>query len=332
MDEELTLATPEDANIETNAEETVSQEVENNVEEPETDEYDKVWDSEDDTTLEESIDEISNDNNVDEQETSTEPEINNSVDGVVITRPLKYKGKEIFVNSEDEALALMQKGLDYEQKMTRIKPFRTAIDIIDENGIEPADVKALADIKGGSKDALDYLAKKYNLKVEESNDKLNNLFDEEPTKQDEANYEPTVDESVNDPVKEYWEQVSNEKPDVAGKTLTVWNEIDPTFQQELWNKDVFPAFVGSVETGEFERVYPTAIKVKAINPALTWLQAYSSAMQELVNTDDTKEPTEVVERKSTKKRSAVNDRYDDYDSVWDSDTSIDELEQQLFKG
>jgi len=43
---------------------------------------------------------------------------------------------------------------------------------------------------------------------------------------------------------------------------------------EVYKPQMFEAFVDSVNTGEFDTVYPIAVKEKALNPALSWVQAY----------------------------------------------------------
>ena len=336
MEDKLTLATPqtEDANVNTEQESESTGSNEDTLaptpqvedgQEQEIDEYDKVWNDEDESEFE---------SNNEEPTDKIESEPDNEVEQEQVPEQkqsytLKHKGKEIEIDSIDELIALAQKGLDYEFKMTRIKPFRQAIDIIEKSGLEPSDVKALADIKNGNKEALDYLGSKYGINTGSEDEDIEDIFnDKEPEKN---TYEPEVQNNV-DPVKEYWEEYSKNKPDVAGKIVSYWEELDPTFQQELWKQDVFPAFVQSVESGEFDNVYPKAIKAKALNPAISWLQAYVSSAQDIIQPKQQKKPTGSVNRKETKKRSAVKSDYDDYDAVWNENTSLDELEQQLFKG
>lgn len=338
MEDKLTLATPqvEDANVntETEPEETGSEkdtlaptpQVEDGQEQEqnkEIDEYDKVWDDEDDSEFE--PEETTEDKEPTEELESEQEQESNEKQSYT----LKHKGKEIEIDSIEELITLAQKGLDYEFKMTRIKPFRQAIDIIEKSGLEPSDVKALADIKNGNKEALDYLGSKYGIDTGSKDEDIDNIFDEQEPVKD--TYEPVVQTNT-DPVKEYWEEYSKNKPDIAGKIVSYWDDLDPTFQQELWKQDVFPAFIQSIESGEFDKVYPRAIKAKALNPAISWLQAYVSSAQDIIQPKEQKEPTGSVNRKETKKRSVVKNDYDEYDAVWNENSSLDELEQQLFKG
>jgi hypothetical protein len=331
MDKELTLATPEvqDANVNsetteetlepaTPQEEEASNIEENaeNIEEP-ADEYDEIWNSDEEIEPEELV------QNEEPEEESIEEE--SKPEGILVTKPLKYKGKEIYPKDEDEIIALAQKGLDYEFKMNRIKPFRKAIDIIEKSGLEPDDIQALADAKSGKAEALKYLASRFNIELEPTDE-----FSFEEEQKQQPSYQPQVDNNV-DEVKEWFEEFSKQEPQIAGQVLNIWNELDDSFKAELYNPQVFPAFVGSVKTGEFDKVYPELIKYKALNPSVRWLDAYVAIANQLVQTENNKpkEPTGKVVRKQPKKRSVVNNK-DDYDSIWDDNTPIEELERKLF--
>ena len=328
MDKELTLATPEvqDANVNSeNTDETLepatpqTEDATNtteteNTEEP-VDEYDKVWNS--DEEPEKPVQQEQKEEPVKEEEPKPE--------GILVTKPLKYKGKEIQPKNEDEIVALAQKGLDYEFKMSRIKPFRKAIDIIEKSGLEPGEVQALADAKEGKKEALDYIANKFGIK-QEPEDEFG--FEDKPKEQ--PKYEPTVDNNTDD-IKDWFEDFSKQEPDTAGKVVSTWNDLDDSFKTELYNPQVFPAFVGSVKTGEFDKVYPDLIKYKALNPSVGWLNAYVAIANQMIKTNNQpKEPTGKVVREQPKQRSVVKD-YDDYDSIWDDNAPLEELEKKIFK-
>jgi hypothetical protein len=252
------------------------------------------------------------------QEETTEAEPQENAKGVLITKPLKYKGKEIFVNNEDEAIALMQKGLDYEVKMSKLKPLRGIAKIVEESGIEQEDIQALADAKQGKAEALEYLAKKFGLERAGANDDDLGIFDEEEPKAND--YKPVAPQE--DPIKEILVSVSERDPELYGRVVKTFDELDPTFQQEVYDPRIFPLFVGSVASGEWDKTYPIAVKIKAVNPALSWLQAYQAAAQEVVQLD--KQKKEPPKRKRSRKPAKRNVEYDD---LWDKD--LDELEKEL---
>jgi len=238
--------------------------------------------------------------------------------GVLITKPLKYKGKEIYIDNEEEAIALMQKGLDYEMKMSKIKPLRGIAKIVEESGLTQEEIQALADAKKGKAEALEYLAKNFGLERISGEEDID-IFDDEPRKN---NYKPEVIQD--DPIKEILVDVNNHDPELYGRVVKTFEELDPVFQQELYQPNVFPLFVGSVATGEWDKTYPEAVKIKAVNPALSWLQAYQAALQKVVQPKQTKsEPPKQVKSKKPKKRTTTNK----YEELWDKD--LDELAREI---
>jgi len=80
-------------------------------------------------------------------------------------------------------------------------------------------------------------------------------------------------------------------------------------------------------------VYPEVIKLKAINPAVSWLQAYQYVAQQLGSVQrQTQEPSEVVKPKPTKQVKKVKKSIkDSYDEIWDDKKSLEELEKEIFK-
>ena len=295
------------------------------------DEYNKAWD--DDGSIEDNISSFNNindtnslDNNQnynDSNEDYTLPNDKEKQDlGVIIDQPLKYKGREIPITSKDEAVNLMQKGLDYEFKMNRIKPFRQAIDIIEKNNLTPEDLDLITRIKAGDQDAIQKV-------LDISN---NDVYSEENNIKEQ--YNDTNDKNGtldgNTDIDKYWIQLVQSKPDVAGKAIKEFQEIDPTFRNEIISNKVLNLFVGSVESGEFDKVYPNAVKIKALNPSVNWLTAYAEAAKVgNVEIPTQKEPTRTQRVKQTNVRTVTSSK-DEYDKVWDDNSSLDEFEKYLF--
>jgi len=329
--EEPTAQSDENNNPQTEENNTKETQTDENPQTEEKDEYDEVWEKDldeidiselsneptDEKATEEPVEKKDEKADVGSEEESNEPQ------GLVITRPLKYRGKEIWVRTEDEAIELMQKGLDYSFKMNKIKPLRNIASIIEEAGITPEDVKALADAKNGKAEAIKYLANKFGIELEPEDDFFS---EEEPTG---ADYKPEVQEE--DPIREFYSDLTQRDPELAGKVSKIWDTLDDTFKVELYKPDVFPAFVGSVQTGEFEQVLPEAVKIKALNPALSWLQAYQYAVQNISPVQrQVSEPTETVKPKKTVKTKTKRKTIEEtYDEIWDN-KSLEELEKEIF--
>lgn len=336
MIEEVTTPLEEDVANGTEVEqvEEVVDQVEEVVEPVETnDEYDKAWDTIDtdnpseglfsDTTAYEDTP-----TSIDDQDTVEEVETKNvEQTGLTITNPiLKYKGREIPIDSEEEAINLMQKGFKLESEMGKIKPYKSYIATIEAGNITQEDMKAFGDALSGNAGAKDYLAEKLGLSAKEE---YQEDFFTEDKPEAKTEYKPEVKQQ--DQVAEFFSGYTEEHPENAGKVSEVYADIEDAFKQEVYQPNVFPMFVKSIESGEFDEVYPLAMKAKVGNPGLTWLQAYSMAGQRLkdgkkdVKTEVPSKSTSIPKNNGgTRKRSSG----DAYDRAFSMDTK--ELEDRLF--
>jgi len=338
MDDQ-TLSTPNnlDDNIveEQNAD---SNEDENQVESPVTEEtttdeseYDKAWKTLD---KDEIPDEIFGETTAPQEPSSEtnelEPVVEEQVkpqEGLVITNPiLRHNGRDIPVDSEEELLRLAQQGLDYNIKSGKLKKAKPFVSLVDQ-GLTVEMAKAVVDLINGNHGALDYIKQQAGIKEDTSNDGIFGY--DEPQKKEEE-YKPEV--KAEDPVMEFFNDVSSNYPELGAKVSTIYAEIDDGFKTEVYTPQTFSAFVQSISTGEFEKVYPLAIKARAINPALSWLEAYKYAGQKLAagSQPDQKEavqpPNGTSAPQSKKTDRSVNKL--DYDSAFNMDMS--ELEERLF--
>jgi hypothetical protein len=276
------------------------------------------------TTTEATIEEPQVDlNNVEAADVN---DIKDTLNAFMTDKPvLKFKGKDVPVDSPDELIALAQKGFLLETEMGKIKPQKKLLNIID--GI-PADVlQAVADLHGGNKAALNFLKSAYGItdtQPEES------FFSEEQPTETVTDYKPEVKQA--DPVMEIWNDYIQNDPNGSGKVNEVYSQIDDTFKAEIYKPEVFPQFISSVVSGEFDNVYPIAMKEKAINPTLTWLQAYSLAAGKVgVQAPEAKKPTKSVETPTAQKQSRKVSQTAAYDRVWEDDSYFQELEKEIFK-
>ena len=321
----------------TNQEEEVSNEeevqVESNDETTDTSDYEKAWDSIDtnnpspelfgETTVTEE-----ETPSVEDQHTEETPEtLDVSTDGLVIKNPvLKYKGREIPIDNEEEAINLMQKGFKLESEMSRIKPYKSYISIIENGKVTVEQLKALDDALNGNDQAKNYL--KTQLGIESTSEANTGFFDEVDDKPSVEEYKPDI--PVQDPVAEFFTSLTEENPEVAGKVSQVYTELDDEFKLEVYQPNVFPLFAKSVADGEFEKLYPIAMKERISNPALTWLQAYQLAGKKAKTGKETR--TVEVPSNATKISKSGTGRdvnhANDYDRAFEMST--EELEAKLF--
>jgi len=322
-----------DNSTEEQVEEVENQEVESiekSTEETNVDEYEKAWESIDTNNPSE---DLFSETNVDMESTEVTEDQSNEVEeitqvdqqGLLIKNPiLKYKGREIPVDNEEEAINLMQKGFKLESEMAKIKPFKSFLSILGNGNIKVEDLKAYDDAMSGNEQAKAYLTQKLGL---QSTEESNGFFGEvDDKKQNVDKYNPEV--PTQDPVAEYFANITEENPEVAGKVSSVYADLDDEFKQEIYNPQVFPMFASSVANGEFDKLYPIALKVRITNPGLTWLQAYQMAGKQQGTVKEKSEvpleATKIPKQGSSKRRTPK----DSYDRAFSMDTK--ELEAKLF--
>ena len=244
-----------------------------------------------------------------EIQTESEPnsvEQNSKNNLITLTRPLKYRGQEIYPKTEEELIELAQKGLDYSFKMNKIAPYREIVDVVIKHNLTAKDIEELINSKNTSENEVNF--------------DEDELFGNEPN-------EISIADSI---IK----QIAVKDKQLANKVKNVYNSLDETFKYELNDENIFKAFVGSINTGEFERVYNDVVKMKAQNPFMTWIEAYSNVVNG-VKPKNVKEPSGVLDdTKGKSKRNLPQNKTikEQYDEVWSKDLSINELEKMLIEG
>ncbi len=326
---EIDSTTPLDEDVVIDDQPEVEEQVEVTEELTDESDYDKAWES---TDTENPSEGLFGDTNVDTTETPTLDKPDEIVadevpnveqTGLMIKNPvLKYKGRDVPIDSEEEAINLMQKGFKLESEMSKIKPMKGMISILQDGNISVEDLTTFKDALGGNEGAKSALASRLGLqsKVEENN--FFNTPDDQPEKKE--TYKPEV--KTEDPVSGYFAELTENKPEVAGKVSQVYSDIDDAFKLEVYTSDVFPMFASSIESGEFDRVYPLAIKMKMNNAGLTWLQAYQMAGQGQKGNEKATVPPESA--KIPKGGSSQRTTGDSYDRAFNMDTK--DLEAKLF--
>ena len=286
-------------------------------------EYDEVWNKEN-VSLENIFEEDNNEtkqetlgsqtenkddkNESDVQTEHTEQENKDQNNNfITLTRPLKYRGKEIYPESEEELIELAQKGLDYSFKMNKISQYRELIDYVVANNISLYDIKERFENSNNAKDIFE--------------------DDDFISLEDNVSNEVSVSDKIIKSIKK-----SN--PVLANKVRTIYNSIDDTFKMELNDERLFNAFVGSIANGEFEKIYNDVVKYKAKNPFMTWIEAYGNVANGIKQKEPI-EPTDAIQETYGKKDRRINKNKtieEQYNEIWEKDLSINELEKMLIEG
>jgi len=304
-----------------------------------TKEYDDAWDNldlNDDSIFDRDVASTTEtqplepaESNVDDL--STTNDTNNNIGAFMVEKPvLKYKGKDIPIDNESELISLAQKGFSYETEMANMKPKKKALGIID--GIPLEVLQAVADIHNGKPEAISYIKSEYGIKDTTASNNDDNFWSDKPEQVEKVTDTYTPEVAVENPIETFWNDYSSNNQSAAAKVSDVYGGLEESFKAELYRPEVFPAFVQSVETGEFEKAYPIAIKEISLNPAMTWLQAYQVAVGKIgVPVQQQTEPpagatppanTGAADRNISESAKA--------DMVWNDDKYFQELESKLF--
>lgn len=186
------------------------------------------------------------------EEVSESVEIDYKAEYERITAPFKANGKEVQVNSIDDAIQLMQMGADYQRKTTEIKPLRKIGEMLKQNDLLDAEkLSYLIDLKNKNPVAIQKLLKESGIdpldidtstevnykptdyQVDEKVIELNDVLD---SLQHTEQFTRTVDILGNQ-----WDQQSKEYLSSNPQTIAILNEhvgngIYDTIAKEIANQ------------------------------------------------------------------------------------------------
>lgn len=177
-----------------------------------------------------------------------------------LTQPFKANGKEIKVNSVEDAVELMQMGANYSKKMAALKPHLKLIKMLDKHGLmDESKLSYLIDLNGKNPEAIAKLVKDSGLdpmemdenkaddykptsyKVDDREIELDNVLE---SIKDSSTYQRTISVVSND-----WDKVSKEVIANTPQILSVLNAhmesgIYDIIQGELENERTFGRLQG----------------------------------------------------------------------------------------
>jgi len=304
--------------------------------------YNDAWDNIDvnddasldnvfETNADEQVAEDESDGGIDPLDDVSTNDTNNSIGAFMVDKPvLKFKGKDVPIDSSEELIKLAQKGFLLETEMSNIKPKKKLLKIVD--GIPLEVLQAVADLNSGKKEAIDYLKSEYGIKDSKpaEDNSIWGSDNEESVKEEKATYTPSV--KAEDPVAEFFSDITSSDPVFGAKVNETYSSLDDGFKSEVYDIKVFPTFVKAVETGEFETIYPLAVKEKALNPAMSWIQAYGMAAQKVNSVEKPKTvepPVDATSPKVVHSQRTLSES-DAADRVWNDPEYYKELEASLF--
>ena len=249
------------------------------VEETTEEEFEEDTNTSDDTETDEPSDETSVDENKTEkgnnesetvEETNKETTLNVQAELDKLFKPFKANGKEIKVNSVDEAIQLMQMGANYTKKMTALKPVMKVARMLENNGLmDESQVSFLIDLSKKDPNAIAKLLKESDINpLEIDLDKSvdykggNHLIDETQLKVEEVlesiKETPTYSRTINIVSKE-WDDSSREvlasNPEIiADINQHMQSGIFDMIQQEMERQRIFGGLKGLSDIAAYKAV------------------------------------------------------------------------------
>ena len=188
------------------------------------------------------------------------PQIDYKAEYERLTQPFKANGKEIKVNSVEDAVELMQMGANYSKKMAALKPHLKLIKMLDKHGLmDESKLSYLIDLNGKNPEAIAKLVKDSGLdpmemdenkaddykptsyKVDDREIELDNVLE---SIKDSSTYQRTISVVSND-----WDKASKEVIANTPQILSVLNAhmesgIYDIIQGELENERTFGRLQG----------------------------------------------------------------------------------------
>lgn len=240
----------------------------------------------DDTQKETELAEQENDTTKDEPEiVDAQAQLNK------LFAPFKANGRDIKIDSVDEAIKLMQQGANYNKKMAALKPSLKVLKMLENNGLlDEQKITYLIDLDKKNPDAISKLIKESGI------DPLDVNTQEEP-KYTPGNYSVS-DAQVNlDAVLD-----SIEHTPTYNRTMTViLDEWDDNSKRALANEpNLIPLINEHVANGIFDTIASEMMKQRALGnlSGLSDLQAYEAigkqlAAQGAFNKKPIQQPVEV---------------------------------------
>lgn len=252
------ISSEEDLENSVSREGTLDINTDNNINDDNSIEYEKDSDN---TTEEPSVT---------QSEDVTQESVNNDV------YTIKANGKE-YDMSIDELKQMASKGMDYVKKTTALKPYRTMIAAMEQNGLSAEDINLLIDLKKGNKEAIAKIV---------SDSKID-VYDIP----DSSNYTPTeyrVQESQLD-MKEMIADIS--KDSEFSRTSDIYSKLDENSRTAInSNPAMLAGLHQDIKSGLFDKVLPYAEKRAMIDgysqPFLKYYMEAGSEYLKNVNTQN----------------------------------------------
>jgi hypothetical protein len=235
-------------------------------------------------------------------EPEKKPAANAEAELAKLFAPFKASGREIKVESVDEAIQLMQKGLNYHDKMAALKPSLNVVRMLEREGLlDPAKLNHLIDIHKKNPEAIAKLVKDSGIDILDVDDKK--VAGYKPGQHELSESESALEDAMTDlKLSPAYDRVI----DFAG------NRLDQASKQLIvQNPHVLLHFANQIETGVFDVIQAELSKQKVLGnlKGMNDLQAYDAvgkalnekgAFNHLLNKQQEEKPPVVIPPKASK--------------------------------
>lgn len=207
-----------------------------------------------------------------------------------VTGKFNANGKEFQITDPDDVVSLMQKGLNYNQKMAAIKPSMKLVKALQDNGIESVeDLGFLLDLKAKKPEAIAKL-------VQESGIDTYDLNEEKA-----AAYQPSVPDVSDELINfEMTAKALEDNPNF-GRVVQELGSFDDTTKQEIFkNPGLLNVLTEHVGLGYYDQIMNRLQYEQAVGrmQGVPFLQAYDMVGNALFggqsNQAPTNTPTQVI--------------------------------------
>lgn len=184
-----------------------------------------------------------------------------------VSAPFKANGKMYQPQSPSDVVSLMQKGVNYTQKMQQIAPYRKVVESLRSNNIDENELNFLIDLHKGNQDAIKSLLKRNKV------DAMSMDYDQEAPDTYRPHNNMASDEAV-----ELSEIVSEIEPNREKIYDIVFNKWDKASQNEIIkHPELLKLLNEELELGRYETIQQQLDNDRMFgrNSGMTDLQAYS---------------------------------------------------------
>lgn len=197
---------------------------------------------------------------------------------------LKVKGKEVEVKTAEEAIRLMQQGLDYSNKSAQLKKHKRIIQTLERSNVDNDKLNLALEVLQGKPEAIAKLVQQHNLQE-------HNFFEE-------TQYQPN-DHLVSEnevAVREAFEEIqtSPHYQSVVDVVSTKWD--DRSANEFVKNPQYILALEEQMANGTYDKVVALMERERAINGSavshLSDLELYSAIGSELAKQGHLAPPTQ----------------------------------------